>query len=140
MKIGADVFIGDEVYLENEYPECVEIGDGVQISLRAVVLAHTRGAGRVVIEKSAYIGPQVVIACSGTRELRIGAGSVLSAGCMITRDVPSGVLMSVDPPRSVASVTLPLSEAETFQDFVRGLRPIRTQKATPAAEPASDSK
>jgi serine acetyltransferase len=125
VRIGSEVFIGDEVYLENEYPECVEIGDRVQISVRAVFLAHTRGAGRIIVEEKAYIGPNVVIACPGTRVLRIGAGSVISAGCVITRDVPRGVLVSSEPARPVATVTLPLSDADTFQDFVRGLSPIR---------------
>ena len=27
MKVGAEVFIGDDVYLENEYPERIEIQD-----------------------------------------------------------------------------------------------------------------
>ena len=51
VKIGRRVFIGDDVYLDNEYPEAIEIGDDVQISIRAVVIAHTRGAGRVIIAR-----------------------------------------------------------------------------------------
>jgi acetyltransferase-like isoleucine patch superfamily enzyme len=125
MKIGSNVFIGDEVYLENEYPECVEIGDEVQISVRAVFLAHTRGAGRIIVEDRAYIGPNAVVACTGARTLRIGVGSVVSAGCVITRDIPPGVLVGTEPARPVAMVTVPLSQAATFQDFVRGLVPLR---------------
>ena len=49
--------------LENEYPECVEIGHDVQISVRAVFLAHTRGAGRIIVEDGACIGPHVLVAC-----------------------------------------------------------------------------
>src|SRR5256885_9210762 len=78
--IGKDVFIGDEVYLENEYPEAVEIQSGVQISVRAIIIAHTRGCGRVVIEKDAYIGPNTVIAASGDRVLTIGEWAVIGAG------------------------------------------------------------
>ncbi len=51
VRIGKNVFIGDEVYLENEYPERVEIQDGVRISVRATILAHTLGPGNVIIEK-----------------------------------------------------------------------------------------
>jgi heptaprenylglycerol acetyltransferase len=125
VKIGRDVFIGEEVYIENEYPECVEIGNEVQISIRAIILAHTRGSGKVVIGDRAYIGPNVVISCPGKRILRIGDGSVISAGCVITRDVPPRVLVSNEPPRPVAHVRVSLSETDSFQEFVRGLTPIR---------------
>src|SRR5438270_13086007 len=50
--MGNGVFIGDDVYIENEYPEAVEIQDGASVTLRCVILAHTRGPGRVVIEKN----------------------------------------------------------------------------------------
>ena len=125
VRIGKGVFIGDGVYLENEYPECVEIGDAVQISVRTIILAHTRGAGRIVIESGVYIGPNVVIACAGTRTLRIGAGAVIAAGCVITSDVPPSVLMSNEPPRPIAEVRTSLATSDSFDDFVRGLRPIR---------------
>jgi heptaprenylglycerol acetyltransferase len=139
VKVGRDVFIGDEVYIENEYPECVEIGNEVQISIRTIILAHTRGAGKVIIEDRAYIGPNVVIACSGTRTLRIGTGAVISAGCIITKDVAPRVLVSSEPPRAVAYANLSLSETESFQEFVRGLRPIR--RPTPStADSAAASK
>ena len=128
--IGRNVFIGDEVYLENEYPECVEIADEVQISIRTIILAHTRGAGRVIIDQGVYIGPNVVVACPGTRTLRIGAGSVIAAGSVITTDVPPSVLVSNPPPRPIAQVCVPLSTARSFEEFVRGLRPMRPK--TPA--------
>ena len=136
VKIGSGVFFGDEVYLENEYPERVEIGDEVQISVRAIFLAHTRGAGKIIVEDGAYIGPNVVVVCPGNRVLRIGTGSVVSAGCVITRDVPSGVLVGTEPAHPLARVTLPLSQAATFQDFVLGLAPLR-RKPTGKPEPSA---
>lgn len=132
VKIGFGVFIGDEVYLENEFPECVEIGDEVEISVRAVFLAHTLGPGRIIIEDRAYIGPNVVVACPADRVLRIGAGSVVSAGCVITRDIRPGVLVGTEPAQPVARVTVPLSGAKTFQEFVRGLAPLRWKPTLPS--------
>src|SRR4029078_8736959 len=61
VRMGERVFIGEEVYIDNEYPECVAIECDVQIGIRCIILAHTRGPGEVVIEKAAYIGPNSVI-------------------------------------------------------------------------------
>ena len=129
VKIGENVFIGDDVYLENEYPAAVEIQSGVQISVRAVVLAHTRGSGRVVIEKDAFIGPNAVIAASGNRTLRIGDGAVIGAGVVVTQDVPARVFVANETAKPVARVRVPLTKAETMEDFVRGLSPIKGERS-----------
>jgi heptaprenylglycerol acetyltransferase len=127
--VGANVFIGDEVYLENEYPQHIEIHDGAQISIRAIVLAHTRGPGRVVIEKNAYIGPNAVVVTSAGRTLRIGEGAVIGAGVVITKNVPARMFIPPQPAIPVASVTLPLANADCVEDFIRGLVPLRTAAA-----------
>ena len=125
VKVGKEVFIGDDVYLENEHPSSVEIQDGVHISLRAIILAHTRGAGGVVIEKDTFIGPNAVIAGTGGKTLRIGAGSVIGAGVVVTRDIPPHSFVANETPKPIATVGVPLTKAETVEDFVRGLSPIR---------------
>jgi serine acetyltransferase len=125
VQIGKDVFIGDDVYLENEHPSAVEIQDGVHISVRALIFAHTRGSGRVIIEKDAFIGPNTVIATSGSKALRIGEGAVIGAGVVVTRDVPARAFIANEMPKPIATVTLPLTKAETVEAFVRGLAPIK---------------
>lgn len=128
--IGSDVFIGDDVYLENEYPDRVEIQDGAQISVRAIVLAHTRGPGRVVIERDAYVGPTAVVVTSAGKTLRIGEGAVVGAGVVITKDVPARTFIPPHPANPIASVRVPLAKAERIDDFIRGLGPLRSP--TPA--------
>jgi acetyltransferase-like isoleucine patch superfamily enzyme len=125
VKIGKNVFIGDEVYLENEYPEAVEIQDGVQISVRAIIIAHTRGSGNVIIEKDAFIGPNTVIVTSGSRPLRIGEGAVIGAGVVVTNDVAPHMFVANDSSRVIAKALVPLTKAEKMEDFIRGLEPIR---------------
>ena len=123
-KIGRDVFIADGVYLENEYPEVVEIQDGVQISVRAILIAHTRGPGKLIIEKDAYIGPNAVIATSAGKVLRIGAGAVIGAGVSIGADVAPGMFIPSAPAKPVARALVSLSKAERMEDFIRGLAPL----------------
>lgn len=125
VKIGHRVFIGDDVYLENEYPERVEIHDGAQISVRAIILAHARGPGRIIIERNAYIGANVVVATTGGKTLRIGEGSVIGAGVVITRNVPARSFIPPPSATPMATATVSLAEAKHVEDFVRGLVPLR---------------
>jgi acetyltransferase-like isoleucine patch superfamily enzyme len=127
VQIGKDVFIGDEVYLENEYPERVEIHDGVQISVRATILAHTRGPGRVVLEKNAYIGAHVLLITSEGKVLTVGEGAVIGAGCVITKDVESHTFVMGEFGKAVAEVRLPLPKADRLEDFIKGLAPLKSK-------------
>jgi len=130
------VFISDEVYIDNEYPECVEIHENVQIGIRTIILAHTRGPGRVVIEKFAYIGPNCVILGTPGRILTVGEGSVVAAGSVVTTNVPSHMLVRGNPASPVAKVTLPLPLADNYEEFITGLVPVRH----PVARVANDTK
>ena len=140
VKIGKDVFIGDDVYLENEHPYAVEIHDGVHISLRAIILAHTRGVGKLVIEKDAFIGPNAVIATSGNRTLRIGEGAVIGAGVVIGKDVPAKAFVPSPAASPAASAMVPLTKAESMEAFLLGLVPLdRKPKASKAAVAVASS-
>lgn len=134
VKIGTDVFLGDDVFIDNEYPECVEIRDRAQVSIRVVIVAHTRGPGRVVIEPDAFVGPHCVIACSAGRTLTIGAGAVLGPGCVVTRNVPPRTYLVLPPPRPMGLATVPLSTARTMEEFHQGLKAWPTSPATPPAD------
>jgi serine acetyltransferase len=126
------------VYLENEYPERVEIHEGAQISIRAIVLAHTRGPGWVVIEKDAYIGPNAVLVTSAGKTLRIGEGAVVGAGVVITKDVPPHTFIPPQAATPIATVTVPLARAERVEDFIRGLVPIRPRSQSATRPAAAD--
>jgi acetyltransferase-like isoleucine patch superfamily enzyme len=125
VKIAKGVFIGDEAYLENEYPECIEIHEGAQIGIRTILLAHIRGTGRIVIERNVWIGPNCVIATSPDRELRIGEGAVIGAASVITSSVPAKAFYSSDRARHIANVSMALTDDVEYSAFLRGLVPIR---------------
>ncbi len=125
VKIHGRIFIGDDVYLENEYPECVEIHDGAAIGVRSTIIAHTRGHGRIIVEKNAIIAAACTIVCSTGQTLTIGEGSVLSAGSVVSNDIPPHTLCAGPRVRALARVTVPFTLETSHEDFVRGLRPFR---------------
>jgi acetyltransferase-like isoleucine patch superfamily enzyme len=125
VQIHGSVFIGEDVYLENEYPERVEINDGVQIGLRSTLIAHTRGPSRIVIERNAFIAANCVLAASPGKTLTIGEGAVLGVGSCVTNDVPAFMFYSVERAKPIAIVTKPLTIGTSYEQFVRGLRPLK---------------
>ncbi len=124
VQIGRGVFIGDEVYLDNEWPERIEIQDNVQISMRAIVIAHTRGPGKVIIEREAFVGPNCVLVAGGGRVLRIGTGAVVGAGSVITRSVPPHIYVAPPAVEVLARVKVPLPRANSMEEFWAGLESI----------------
>lgn len=128
VKIQGRVFIGDDVYLENEYPDCVEIHDGAGIGLRSTIVAHSGDIGergKIVIGKNAAIMSCCTVICTAGQTLTIGEASVLSAGSVVSNDIPPHTLCAGPRVRAVATVTVPYTLEAKHADFVRGLRPLR---------------
>lgn len=132
VKIYGKPWIGDDVYIDNEWPECIEIHDGVALSVKCIVLGHTKGPGTVILEKDCFIGPLAVIACTGGKVLRIGEGAVISAGCIITSSVPPHTIMAPQKASAVGYSRVRYY-ASSYEEFMGGLEPLR--RRTPAAAP-----
>jgi len=75
----------------------------------------------VVIESDVFIGPHCVILPGVT----IGQGSVIQAGTVVSRNVPAGTFFGHVPATVLGKVTVPLTPEHSYQEFARGLRPIR---------------
>jgi acetyltransferase-like isoleucine patch superfamily enzyme len=127
VKVGQEVFIGDDVYLDNEWPERIEIQDNVQISMRSIVIAHTRGPGQVIIEREAFVGPNCVLVAGAGRVLRIGTGAVVGAGSVITKSVPPRLYVAPPAVQVLARARISLPSAETMEEFWAGLEPLERQ-------------
>ena len=123
--IRGNVFIGEEVYIENEYPECVEIHDEAQIALRTTIMAHFRGPGKVIIGEKVWIGPNCVIAANPGETLTIGEGSALAASSVVTKDVPPSTFVGGVPAKYIARITVPMTVNTSYKDFKDGLKPIK---------------
>jgi len=128
VKIGARVFIGDDVYLDEDYPECVEIHDGVTIGPRCTIIGHTRGAGKIVIERQVAIAAGCLIVCASGRTLTIGEGAVISAGSTVSHDIPPYTLCGAPRIKAFGRVTVPFTLDVTYEEFRRGLEPMRAKK------------
>jgi acetyltransferase-like isoleucine patch superfamily enzyme len=124
VKIGRGVFIGDDVFIDGEYPEMVEIHDDAAVSMRATIIAHNKGPGKVIIEREAFIGPQVVVFCNGGKTLKIGEGAVISAGCVVSRNVAPRTVVVTAPTRIAGYASISLATAETSEEFWSGLKPV----------------
>ncbi len=125
VKVGKDVWIGDDVYLENEYPELVELQAGAVLSIRSMIIAHTRGAGSVVVGRDAFIGPNAVVACVSGKTIKIGDGAVISTGSVVTSSVAPQMVIA--PPKSIpmARARVPFGIRQSMEEFMSGLEPLK---------------
>jgi acetyltransferase-like isoleucine patch superfamily enzyme len=124
VKIGDHVFIGDDVYIENEYPEHVEIHDGAVVGLRATLVAHGHGeTARIIIEKNAFVGVGAILVAPGNRPLTIGEGSILMPGAVVISDVSPSTVYGIEQAKPLANVTEP-SIKETYEEFITSLQPL----------------
>ena len=130
VQIGENVWISQFVYLDEAHPEKIVIEDNVTIGFRCTVFAHFYlGARRVdqdvkdvVIERDAFIGPNCTILSGVT----IGAGAVVVAGSVVTRNVPAGMLFGPAASAPLARITHPLSSGGVvdYKKFLFGLKKL----------------
>ncbi|MBI5586030.1 MAG: acyltransferase [Deltaproteobacteria bacterium] len=127
--IGKNVWISQYVYIDELHPEALIIGDNCSIGLRSSIFTHfywgprreDNGFGPVVIEEDVFVGPHCVI----LPQVRIGRGSVIKAGTVVSRNVPRGVFWGTPSPEAQALVGIPLISDTGYLQFLRGLKPIR---------------
>src|SRR5690349_15122215 len=75
--IGKDVFISEDVILENSCPDLITIADRVTLGIRTTIIAHFRELGDGVrIESDVFVGPGSII----LPNVVIGRGAVVAAG------------------------------------------------------------
>ena len=106
--IGENVLIGQNVVIDNTYPELVFIGDGVSLAGNNLILTHSRPLefhkkwfdsyiAPVVIGKNVWVTVGVTILAG----VRIGEGSVIAAHSLVTKDIPKYSLAAGIPAKVV---------------------------------------
>jgi serine acetyltransferase len=121
VRIGDGTFVSTAAILETERPDLVSIGERTSIGIRAVIVAHFWSQLGVEIGDDVFIGPGVVI----MPNVSIGNGAVVTAGSVVTKSVPELTMVRGNPAEPVARCTVPLGVATPYEEFIRGLRPIR---------------
>jgi acetyltransferase-like isoleucine patch superfamily enzyme len=102
VRIGAGSSIGDRTQIHA--CRLVEIGRDVMISWDVNILEnnyHARSRGPIRIEDDVWIACQAII-LSG---VRIGRGSIVGAGAVVTKDVPPNTVVAGNPARVIRQVT-----------------------------------
>ena len=129
VKIDGKIFLGANVYIDDEYPEKVTIHDRSVIGISVIIISHMRGAGSVEIGPDAFIGPNSVI----MPNVRVGEGAVVAAGSVVTKDVPDYVMVGGSPEaKPIARVTKTLGYRKSMEEFKKGLRPLRKRRKAPS--------
>lgn len=112
----SSVFIGEDVYFDDIYPENITIGRDVLITSGTKILAHYLDTefkpmpgrpfrfyfGNVEIGNGVFIGMNVVIA----KNVRIGNGVVIGAGSVVTKDIPDNVIVGGVPAKIIRNKTV----------------------------------
>jgi acetyltransferase-like isoleucine patch superfamily enzyme len=136
-RLGSNVWIGLYVYVDDLHPDALSIGDNCSIGIRTSIITHfywgphrATGSGRVVIEDDVFVGPHCVI----LPNVRIGEGSVIQAGSVVSRNVPPRTFWGTASAGPLGQVTVPLTAAHGYTEFLRGIKPL-----TPGARPAASS-
>ena len=110
VKIGKDVFIGINVFFDDARPDLITIEDSVTILVGTTILAHVYPPEHfrkiieekeqgVILQKYCYIGANTLILPG----VNIGEYSIVGAGSVVTKSIPSYSLAYGVPAKVVRS-------------------------------------
>ena len=99
-RIGRNVHISSDVWIDPFFPQLLTIEDNVLIGVGARIALHEFGrdcfrAGRVMIRRGALIGGFALIG----HGVEIGEDAVVAGGAVLGRDVPAGMMAVGNPAR-----------------------------------------
>jgi acetyltransferase-like isoleucine patch superfamily enzyme len=109
-RIGKDIYVGADVYVELDFVPLLTIEDGVVLARGVSILFHDSAlnniAGeaikfaQVVLRKNCYIGANSTILCG----VEVGVGALVGACSLVTKDIPPGAVAHGQPAQVMGTV------------------------------------
>lgn len=116
VRIGRNVYMGNLVILDGEYPEFIEIEDEVSIGPGVSIMAHSGASPfhqrfkiyhdnpkKVTIKRGAWIASNAIILPG----VMVGEGAIVAAGSVVSRDVPPYTMVGGNPARPIQQLKRP---------------------------------
>lgn len=109
VKISKTAWVGGGNLFDTIRPDLITIGDHTTISTRCIVLTHfvqqnkvhrKWSYGEVRIGNNCFLGANVII----PQPISIGDNSVIAAGAVVTKDIPSGEVWGGVPAKFIKKV------------------------------------
>ena len=108
VRIGKEVYIGKRVFIDNLYPDFVCIEDKAHLHAESMLIAHFNpahhfrnifeaAADPVVIQEGAIVGIRAIIMPG----IKVGRYAMVTAGSVVTKNVPDFSLFQGNPARKI---------------------------------------
>jgi len=115
-KVGKNVFLGSQVYIDSGYSNLIEIQDNVHVTARCLLLCHQRDisnyhvgddssklkykTGKILLKKGCMLGMNTMVMPGVT----VGEGAIVGAYSLVTKDIPAWTIAVGRPAKVVKHI------------------------------------
>jgi len=109
LHVGKNVFFGDDVIIDKDFPWLITIKDDCTITSRVIILAHDASTKKyinyskikpVIIGEKTFIGMGSIILPGVT----VGKQVIIGAGSVVTNDIPDNAIVAGNPAKIIGNV------------------------------------
>jgi maltose O-acetyltransferase len=110
LKIGKNVFMARDVFIDPGFPWLITIGDNCTITSGVMILAHDASTkmhigytkiGKIIIGNNTYIGVNSII----LPNVNIGDNVIIGAGSVVTKNIPPNSIALGNPAKIIGSTS-----------------------------------